>query len=141
MKTDETISIELKKERIRIFNRLYTLPWLISVSLLIAVCSFTLFAIKQLHTARTEPKAFYPIETEREFKREHPFNVADYKLGEKLGINLEENIIEGVNWAIDKSYTECAGMSDTNMIILKGAIKKAIRREFDGFETYHKLKH
>ena len=156
MKTEEAIAKELKKERRKVFVRLYTLPWLISVALLIAIISFIL--LNKIHEELIETREFKPIIERKEFKREFPFKreypltVADYQLGKKIGINLEENVIEGVNWAIDKTYTsflhnehnektytECAGMGDTNIMILKGVIKKAIRREFNGFETYHKL--
>ena len=167
MKTDETIKFNLKQERRKLFDRLYTLPWLLLFLILLLLVSivfvimfklyqdnlqFKLKSIElQLHISEMNDfsdniKGYI---SQPEFKREYPFDKIDYEMSKKLDINLEENLITEINWAIDetltdllhsqKTSTECVNLSGTNMMLLKRNIKQVIRKEFDGFETYHKL--
>ena len=79
-----------------------------------------------------------PIEHKREFK----FGKADYKMAQDLGMDIEGSIVGSVRVKIQQiceSSSENIGRLELETK-LKDETESAIHREFDGFETYHKIK-
>jgi len=204
MKTEENISNLVKTERKKVFWRLHSLPWILSIIVLLCVTIGSLyFSYSVIQTAKLisveesgtlrqlgidegkrviqleavkvncgewlvndegvvsfnwieklppiHPRDFMETTEEVEvipevkevIKREYPFDWSDYKLSEELGLNLEEMLIGSVRVSIQDQF-EKAKKANLSYVEFEGVVKdgaeKVIRKSFDGFETYHKIK-
>ena len=102
--------------------------------------------------SKSEPEIRYGATLDFESltkEREYPYSWSDHQLSKKIGINLEENLIKSSSLLVHKTFTEyMSGNNAENAIITFEELKKVlqyrlesmIRQEFDGFETYNKVK-
>jgi len=185
MKTDSTVEKTIQTERRRLFWRLYSLPWIITViCLLLIVLGSLLFikdsqktSIEQQESARAmgmyEGKQNIRIEAidqgygkwivdreglvkfnwsdkidNKEFdlppkgmEREYSFTHEDYKLSKDIGLDLELMLIKSCQEVIDTVVEHSRNMTQNQFEKqLKVEIEKIIRRSFDGFETYKRVR-
>lgn len=233
MKTDTTVEETVKEERRRVFWRLYALPWIVSVILLILISAGFIWVIVDMsknnavrdeeliqrgntigrkefqqeaidnncgkwsvdrygiveflwisnvvdrvvwqqtppvitiittHIERvcteslasnseivSEPEIRYGATLDFEpltKEREYPYSWSDHQLANKIGINLEDNLIKSSSLLVNKTFTEYINVDNAEgditleelKRILKYRLESTIRQEFDGFETYNKVK-
>jgi len=85
-----------------------------------------------------------PIETDNRIKRKYPFTYTDLEWADSLGMDLEQDIIGSARVTIQNIFKnhpvdEALDMLQFEMV-LKDEVEKAIRKRFDGFETYKRVR-
>jgi len=201
MKTEANVKSTMRSERRKVFWRLYSLPWIISIILLILISSGFIWIIRDMYTGniereicihkegiiegrvqlsqeaisvgvgswevdnfgvvkfswnepkpepilsreikdtKTDVRALVRRGSEKQEIREKPYTWEDHKLGQKIGIDVEDNIVRSIRMVTHRVFLD----KGTNGLLelelsLKDLLEETIHREFDGFETYNKVK-
>jgi len=191
MKTEENVKETMRAERRKVFWRLYSLPWIITVLILAGIAAAFLWYIRDLHIRSFEKETNIRLEgivegrkavqieaidegygvwevdrygivkftwkpliipipktIEKSFEteskqpkkvRQHPYTWEDHRFGKSLGMNLEESIVGSARTVIQYTLLENPKDEDLERL-LKDRVEESIRKEFDGFETYHKVR-
>ena len=191
MKTEETVKKTIRNERRKLFWRLYSLPWIISVIVLIILSMGFIWVIRDISKSNIEKESLIHMKGIEEGKQllykeaidaevgmwevnregivtfqwaiihprnprnprnnsvtnninDYQFGVTDYRLSKRLGMDLEESIIDIVQLSIHQTFTEYVNEGLLDLSILENRLNsytaESIRKSFDGFETYNKLK-